>query len=153
MKQILFVFLLGIFLVGCGTGEQGTGENPEGNGDTNGSGSETPGVSVTLEEESPLVYNYQITNVSDEDLTFEFTSSQRFDFSVQTKEGEEVFLFSSVASFMQVLGEETIEPGDTLEYKIELNDLNLEPGEYVLNAWLTPKDGKIYETSTEFTVE
>ncbi|WP_081742118.1 BsuPI-related putative proteinase inhibitor [Mesobacillus boroniphilus] len=81
------------------------------------------------------------------------TSSQRYDYSVKTKDGKEVFLFSSVASFLQVLGEEKLKQGESLTYDIDLHELSLEQGEYTLTVWMTPKGGKKYEVSKEFTVQ
>ena len=98
-------------------------------------------------------FRFQITNPTDKDITFHFTSSQRFDYAVKTEDGEQVFLFSSVALFLAVLGEETLKPGEELHYDIDLAELNLEKGKYILEAWLTPSNKEKYKVVMDYTVQ
>ena len=42
--------------------------------------------------------------------------------------------------------------GESLGYEIDLHDLDLQTGSYILTAWLTPKDGKAYQVKKEFTL-
>lgn len=98
-------------------------------------------------------YLYNITNFTDSEVVFEFTSSQRFDYAIATKEGEQVYLFSSLAMFMQTLGEEKLASKKELSYEIDINELGLSPGDYTLEAWLTPKNGKEYLAKTIFSIE
>jgi hypothetical protein len=149
MKITVLALLLAIIITGCGTGNKDAGQNTNGSGN----GIVAGGMVPTLLEKSPLVYQYQVKNQTEEVVILEFTSSQRFDYSVETKNGEQLFLFSSVASFLTVLGEEEVKQGEELKYEIDLNDLKLSQGEYVLTAWMTPKDGKMYTVSKEFTIE
>ncbi|MBB6454154.1 hypothetical protein HNQ94_002605 [Salirhabdus euzebyi] len=153
MKKLILFLLLGIFLVGCGTSNA---ESNDGD-DTSGSGNEKGIVSgevvPTLTEIDNMNYRYQIFNQTEKELTLEFTSGQRFDYAVDTKDGERVYLFSSLASFIQEVGEEKVKPGEKLSYEINLEEAGLEPGEYVLTVWMTPKDGEKYETSVDVTIE
>lgn len=98
-------------------------------------------------------FRFQITNPTDKDITFHFTSSQRFDYAVKTEDGEQVFLFSSVALFMAVLGEETLKPGEELHYDIDLTELNLEKGKYILEAWLTPTSKEKYKVEMDYIAQ
>ena len=82
-----------------------------------------------------------------------FRALKRYDYSVETETGEQIYLFSSVAMFMAVLGEEIIKPGETLRYEIDLHELDLKPGDYLLKVWMTPKEGKAYEVTKKFSVE
>ncbi|WP_456276999.1 BsuPI-related putative proteinase inhibitor [Bacillus sp. AK128] len=151
MKNKVIIFLSVLFLAACGTGnsEQTQGQNV----DTNENGIVAGDMVPSLVEKSPLIYEYMVKNQTENDVTLEFTSSQRYDFSVVNDNGEEIYLFSSVASFLQSLGEETLKPGEELVYEINLQDLQLEKGNYTLNAWMTPKEGKKFEVKKEFTVE
>jgi hypothetical protein len=154
MKKLLFVLLMGIFVAGCGTkGAPLSSNEPDAEVEAEGSGIVAGEMQASLTEQSPLVFRYDVKNQTEEEMKFEFTSSQRFDYSVETKDGKEIFLFSSVASFLQVIGEENVKQGESLNYEIDLHDLELEKGNYVLNAWLTPKEGKKYKATKEFTVE
>jgi ABC-type molybdate transport system substrate-binding protein len=98
-------------------------------------------------------FRYQITNQTDEDVTFHFTSSQRFDYAVKTEDGEQVFLFSSVALFMAVLGEETLKPEEELNYDIDLAELDLEKGKYILEVWFTPTGKEKYKVVMDYMVQ
>lgn len=149
MKKLWMILLLGLLVTGCGT------ENQVSNNDQvkGGAGIVAGEMAASLTEENPLDFQYEVKNQTEEEVVLEFTSSQRYDYSVKTKDGKEVFLFSSVASFLQALGEEKVKQGESLTYKIDLQELSLEKGEYTLTAWMTPKDGKKYEVSKEFMVE
>ncbi|MDG5786789.1 BsuPI-related putative proteinase inhibitor [Evansella sp. AB-P1] len=103
--------------------------------------------------ENEVLFQYVVFNDSQDTITMSFSSGQRFDYSVETTAGEQLFLYSSVAVFMQMEGEEVIHPGEQLDYDIDLNELDLESGDYVLTAWMTPKEGEVFETSFPFTVE
>ena len=96
---------------------------------------------------------YEVKNQTEKEVKLEFSSSQRFDYSVETKTGEQVYLFSSLAMFIAVLGEETVKPGEILSYEIDLHGLDLKAGDYLLTAWMTPKEGKVYQVTKEFTVK
>lgn len=96
----------------------------------------------SLTETSPGKFAYSVKNQTEREVKLEFTSSQRYDFAVKNSAGETVYLFSSVALFAQGLGEEVIKQGEALTYEIDASGLGLEKGEYTLEAWLIPKDGK-----------
>lgn len=144
LQTSLFLFIL--ILAACGN------EETENN---NGSLSDAPTgeMEPALEQLAADTFIYTLTNKTGEAVTFNFTSSQRFDFSLKNEEGEQVFLFSSVSSFMQALGEETVEPGESLSYEFDIPPLDLEAGTYQLEAWLTPKEGPDFHTESEYIVE
>ncbi|WP_051382053.1 BsuPI-related putative proteinase inhibitor [Sediminibacillus sp. JSM 1682029] len=147
-KAFLFLLMTGAILAGCGT----TNHEEEAE-EVNGNGEETTNqVHAVLEEQSPLVYQYSVTNESEEKIKLEFTSSQRYDYEITNDAGEQIFLYSSVTSFAQVMGEETIDPGEKLQYLIDLRERDIDPGDYRLGAWLTPSSGKKYKAEHSFTV-
>ena len=149
MRKIWMLVLMGLLVTGCGTGNQ-VSNNDE---DQGGAGIVAGEMAASLTEEKPLIFQYEVKNQTEEEVTLEFSSSQRYDYSVKTKDGKEVFLFSSVASFLQALGEEKVKQGEALNYKIDLHELSLEKGDYVLSVWMTPKGGEKYEVTKEFSVE
>jgi len=154
MKKLWLVLLLGMFVAGCGTkGEPLSSNEPDTEVEAEGSGIVAGEMEASITEQSPLVFQYEVKNQTEEEIKLEFSSSQRFDYSVQTKEGDELFLFSSVTSFLQVIGEETVKQWESLSYKIDLHDLELQKGDYVLTVWLTPMDGQKHKATKEFTVE
>ncbi|WP_209120982.1 BsuPI-related putative proteinase inhibitor [Alkalihalobacillus sp. BA299] len=147
--KVLLLLVLAFMLSGCGLGNETTGQDPNSGASEIAEG----GMAVSLMEKNSLIFNYEITNQSDEVVTMEFSSSQRIDYSVTTKDGKEIYLFSSVATFLQALGEEELKSGEKLEYVIDLNELNLEEGEYLLDVWMTPRDGTVYKVVKAFIVE
>lgn len=149
MKKLLMVLLLGLLVTGCGTEKQVSNNDQ----DQGGAGIVAGEMAASLTEESPLNFQYEVNNQTEEEVVLEFTSSQRYDYSVKTKDDKEVFLFSSVANFLQALGEEKVKQGEALSYEIDLHELSLEKGDYVLSVWMTPKGGKKYEVTKEFSVE
>lgn len=151
MKKLAIVILIGILLTGCGTGVNN--ESNGSNGNTNGSGMVSGEGSSSIVEKNSFQYEYIVKNETEEVVKLEFTSSQRFDYSVRTKDGKEIFLFSSIAAFLQALGEEELKPGEELIYEIDLTDLNLDKGEYILSVWMTPKDGETYKVSKDVVIK
>lgn len=150
-----------LLLAACGSGQGNETDNSADNPtteetDTNDetTGGSTEGeMKPDIEQLTDDTYRYHLVNQTGESQTFEFTSSQRYDFSLANEDGEEVFLLSSVSSYLQALGEETVDQGDELSYEFEIPPLELEPGTYELTAWLTPRQGETYEVTTEHVVE
>lgn len=140
-----------LLLSGCGTSHSTEDKNSLKNGDENSIVED--GMAATLKEIAPLHYQFQVLNQTNEPITLKFTSSQRIDYSITTKSGEEIFLFSSTAAFLSALGEEEILPEEVFLYDIHLTDLQLNKGEYTLSAWMTPKDGKLYKVSTDIHID
>lgn len=102
--------------------------------------------SITKNENGQFVYT--VKNQTEKEVTFEFSSSQRYDYAVKNSSGETVFLYSSAAAFMQVLGSETLAQGEELSYTIELPPGEDFEGATSLEVWLTPKGGKKAPIST-----
>jgi ABC-type molybdate transport system substrate-binding protein len=152
MLKKWLVLLLMILLVGCGIGDKSINDADAKTKDR-GSGIVVGEMAASLKVVNPLVFQFEVKNQTEEMVTLKFTSSQRFNYSVKTKDGKEVFLYSSVTSFIQVLGEEKLKQGDALTYEIDLHDLNLEAGEYILTAWMTPKEGPKDKVTKEFSIE
>lgn len=147
MKKMMWLgLLLGcLLLAACGT-EQ-TGEDK-----VTGEGGKAE-MNSAIEQLEGNLYLYMVTNNTGDSVVFEFTSGQRFDYSLTNEAGEELYLFSSTASFIQAMSEETVEDGESLEYELEVPPLELESGTYTLKAWLTPAQGAVFEAEAEYTVE
>jgi len=137
IRTLLFVLLVGL-LIGCGTSEDG---------------SSADSVVPSLVEVDDRTYDYKIKNQTDQTITLEFNSSQRFDYAIFNDEDEQVYLHSDETMYAQVVGEEELEPGEELAYRINLNDIDLEPGEYVLEAWMVPNGKEAYKASENFVIE
>ncbi|WP_338448672.1 BsuPI-related putative proteinase inhibitor [Niallia oryzisoli] len=146
MKKAWVLLILGFLLIGCGKANSNETNN-------DGSGIVAGKITAALKETSPLVFQYEVNNQTEKEVKFEFSSSQRIDYSVETDKGEQIYLFSSLTMFLAVLGEETIKQGESLSYEIDLHELDLKTGDYLLKVWMTSKDGKAYQITQEFTVK
>lgn len=151
-KNILATFtilILVMLLAACGTS---TNEEPDAdNGASEGIIKEE--VTSVLEQMDSNLYRYSVNNHTDKPMTFNFTSGQRFDYTISNEKSAELYRDSSVSMYTQALAEERLEPGGTLEYEFEVPPLELEAGVYTIKAWLTPEEGAQYEAEIEHTVE
>lgn len=107
-----------------------------------------PSLQVRVEGDS-VVFDLFVTNVSGEPVRLEFSTSQRADFVVERATGERVWAWSDDRMFAQVLGEETVEPGETLHYGAVWNPPTSLSGRYSARGVLSARDRRI-ELSREF---
>lgn len=87
-----------------------------------------------------------VVNGTAEPLVLEFTSGQRYDLWVAPAGGEPIWTWSADKLFMQMLSEETIAPGDTLEYR-DIVPAPVEPGEYRVIAAVTSSNRELADTA------
>jgi hypothetical protein len=74
----------------------------------------------------PIKMTFKVFNYTEEDIVFHFNTSQRYDFIIEDKEGNEVWRWSKDRMFAMVLGEEILGPNNpeviyTAEYKDRLS--------------------------------
>jgi hypothetical protein len=112
--------LVAILAGSCG-GPAGRGDAAQGTRGAPAFPAETLAVSVGLDSGSyaigePMVMRLCAVNRSVGALVLEFPTSQRFDFVVEAG-GKPVWQWSADKMFAQVLGRETVAPGDSLVYE------------------------------------
>lgn len=105
------------------------------------------GLSATLttdrsayETGAPITMTIRVANESMEPVSFEFTSGQRYDFSVYDAEGNELWRWSAGRMFTAALGTETLQPGEALLYSATYEEGPSEPGLYRVEGVLTARD-------------
>ena len=144
----LMVLIAAMLLAACGTESDNQPEDQESGGEIiEGE------VTSTIEETDNGTYRYTVKNDTQEAVTFNFTSGQRYDFTLTDEQGNEVFRMSSVSMYTQALGEEILRQGEELQYEIQVPEANLEPGTYTLEVWMTPTEGTNYPAEIEHTIE
>lgn len=144
----LIVLIAAMLLAACGTESDNLPEDPESGGEIiEGE------VTSTIEETGNGTYRYTVKNDTQEAVTLNFTSGQRYDFTLTDEQGNEVFRMSSVSMYTQALGEEILRQGEELQYEIQVPEANLEPGTYTLEVWMTPTQGANYPAEIEHTIE
>lgn len=161
-SMILFGLTIGV-LAGCGA-EDGKNGTPEKTSDivVEKGKEQDKGIpnGIVAGEMVPSLHDlgggkfeYKVKNQTGKEMKLEFTSGQRFDYEIKDKDGKQLYLFSSTASFMQALGEENLKQGEELVYSFNLTEAKLIKDGYTLEVWLTPKEGKKYQTSISYQVK
>jgi len=87
-----------------------------------------------------IIMTLKFFNYTEEDVTFHFNTSQRYDFIIEDEEGSEIWRWSQDMMFAMVLGEETLGPTNTeIIYTAECRD-KLTPGYYKVTGILVAQD-------------
>ena len=82
----------------------------------------------------PIKMTSKIFNYTEEDVTFHFNTSQRYDFIIEDEEGNEVWRWSKDMMFAMALGEEILGPTNSeVIYKAEYRD-KFSPGYYKITG-------------------
>lgn len=89
-----------------------------------------------------------VRNDGDDPVELSFRTGQRADFAVES-DGEQIWRYSEGRMFTQVLGSETIAPGDHRTYEATWSDP--EPGEYTVTGEVTASSHDV-EASIEVVV-
>ncbi len=86
-----------------------------------------------------------LTVAASESVTLHYRTSQRFEFTVADADGEPLWLWSADRAFLQVLGQEVVEPGLDLAYEAGWRQTDSEgnpvpPGVYTVTGTSTHCD-------------
>ena len=113
---------------------------------TNDAGMTGPEVEVSVTTDKteyapgePVVIQLQVTNRTEEIVTFQFSDGQRYDFLIEDEAGEVIWRWSADKAFIQVLGEEVLGTRESLAYS-ESSDGELQPGNYTIVGKLVAKN-------------
>ena len=89
------------------------------------------GISMSTDKMSysvgeSITMTFKVCNYTEDDTTFNFNTSQRYDFIIEDEEGNEIWRWSQDMMFAMVLGEEILGPDNpeviyTEEYKGKLS--------------------------------
>ncbi len=106
------------------------------------------GISLSTDKRSynidePIIVNLKIFNYAEEEVTFHFNSSQRYDFIIEDEKGEEIWRWSEDKMFAMVLGEETIGPTNPELIYTEKFTNKLACGYYKITGVFTVQDRPI----------
>lgn len=98
-------------------------------------------LALSLPEEAPragtpLTLGLDAVNEGDAPLVLDFPDGQRYDFEVFAEDGTRVWRWSDGMFFIQVLGRETVAPGDSLRWSERIEG-GLPAGAYRVVATLT----------------
>lgn len=98
------------------------------------------------------VINLRLTleNWTKTPLTLHFNSGQSFDFAIRNESGETVYYWSANKLFIAVVREESVSGEKNWTVTEELD---LAPGDYVLEAWLTTGPKPAYKAQLPFSID
>ncbi|MGD2151664.1 MAG: BsuPI-related putative proteinase inhibitor [Gemmatimonadales bacterium] len=109
----------------------------------------TTGIRVTVTTDKaayavgePIALTLQVENRSDSATSFEFATGQRYDFLIVDAAGDTVWRWGAGRGFIQNLGTERLEPGDSLVYR-ERSAGELRPGAYSVTGVLVVRNGPL----------
>ena len=91
-----------------------------------------------------------VTNGTDQAVTLEFMSGQRYDLIIRTAENQEVWRWGLTRGFIQMLGSEQLAPGAQKVYNHEFTG-DLSPGAYTIVGVLASRNYPL-EARSRFTV-
>ena len=86
--------------------------------------------------DEPIVMTLRVTNTSDHQITLQFSSGQRYDFTIQDDSGVVLWRWSDGRAFTMALGTESLDPGESLRYEERFSG-HLDPAAYRVTGTLT----------------
>jgi len=106
---------------------------------------------VPIARGAPVELKLEVTNASDRPVTLHFNTSQRYDFIIHDNAGKELWAWAQERMFLQVLGQEDLQPGATKVYKDRFLGTLL-PGTYRVTGRLAARETTPAATAT-FVIE
>lgn len=91
---------------------------------------------------SSVRFVLHVTNTGEAPVELLFSSSQRYDFIVETAAGEEVWRWSDGMAFLQALSQDTLEPGGSWDMDA-VWDPEGRRGQYVVTGVLTAREHEL----------
>jgi hypothetical protein len=151
--KLSLLFLFTIITIGCANANLHEHAPKKKAIETTGSGivagDVVPQLSVELKEKN-IVLHYEIKNQTEHPVTYTFPTSQLFDYTITSKDGDVVRKYSDGLMFSQIVSTITMKQGESLTYNPVVSDLP--KGTYLVTIWLTAKEDQ-FKTTTSFTIE
>lgn len=107
---------------------------------------------LTITSGAPIVVPLDLTNISDQAITLTFTSGQRVEFTL-SRDGAEVYRWSSTASFVQSVEEVALPAGAAFGRTLITSPVTLEPGTYLAQAWIVAAEASDLVVSWDTQVD
>ncbi|MFC5735710.1 BsuPI-related putative proteinase inhibitor [Cytobacillus gottheilii] len=93
-----------------------------------------------------VVMDLKLENIGDETVNFDFHSSQKYEIEISDEAGNEIYTYSKGKSFLQVLQNLALTPGEskhwTEKWNFQKEGKELNPGTYKITAALTGRQLK-----------
>ena len=94
----------------------------------------------TYNNKDDIEVNIKVLNNSNEDITLEFNSGQKYDIFIKNKNNEIIYNWAENQMFIQAFVSDTIKANSTLVYQENIDISNLTQGTYFLEVELTDQE-------------
>ena len=124
---------------------------------------QAPGLTLTLSSRAAsyapgerATFTLVARNAGTTPVSLTFSSAQRFDLVILEASGREIWRWSQGKVFAQVMGTQTLAPGETISFDAQWDQRDaagkaVPPGNYTARAWLTAR-GVPQQAQAPFTV-
>lgn len=147
------VILITIITIGCGNAnsheQRAKKEAVAAIGSGIVAGDVIPELSIEPKEKT-IILHFSIQNQTEHPVTYTFPTSQRFDYTITSKNGDVIKKYSDGRMFAQFVSTVTLKQGESLRFDPVVSDLPM--GDYLVTFWLTAKEEQ-FKTSAMFTIE
>lgn len=90
---------------------------------------------------TPIQMTLKVFNYGETEVTLNFTTSQRYDFSITNNSGKEIWRWSKGKMFTQMMGDEVVGPGKReLVYQTKFEG-TLKESTYIIGGEITTMEG------------
>jgi len=103
-------------------------------------------------EGASATWPFDLTNLTDTSTTLTFTTGQRVEVTLSNGLGE-VYRWSDDMFFTQAIEQVDLVAGTTFPYVLRSDPIDLPPGEYTANAWITAKEATDVVLTWDVTVD
>ena len=108
-------------------------------------------VSVTTDRETyatndVIELRLELKNDTNWPLVLEFTTGQRYDFAVLGTQGDTVWSSSAGRNFMQMLGQEAVQHGQSLLYSLQIRP-ELPPGTFQIVGRIVARESDLVDST------
>jgi hypothetical protein len=107
-------------------------------------------LGITTDE--PVTWPFDLTNATDTDVALTFTDGQRIELTLSDDSGE-VYRWSDGMFFVQAIAEVGLPAGATFPYVVTADPIDLSPGAYTAEAWVTAEEANDVVVTWTVTVE
>ena len=147
-KTLIAIAACALLLVAAATFVTGQDPDADQATATDGFGVQLSVDKVTYAVGDPIILTVSVFNGTDESLVLPFNNSQRYDYSIDDSEGNQVWLWSGDRMFLQALGVENLGPDKPcLRYEQSFTG-ELAPGVYTVTGSITSRTVPVSASTT-----
>ena len=106
----------------------------------------------TYSNKDNIKVNIKVVNNSNEDITLEFSSGQKYDILIKNKNNEVIYNWAENQMFIQAFVSETINANSSIVYQENIDISDLTQGTYLLEVELTDQEYTLKANPIQFEI-